>query len=356
MTAAPTVESIGRIDAAEEALQHAEKMPPGKHAPDLWACDACGWVGRELAPGVPSRWRCAGCRGAVRLGTWADEVRRLRGIIGQGGTAARLVYADWLQEQSEVCGACRGKSAPCGACGGDGLSTGPPECRRCRRCDGTGRLPCPACSGTGRVDHAARCEFIRVQCELARMEAWAATQFLVLPETPPGAHIEALRRRERELLEAHGYAWLARELPGNWIIDAQHPPSHVANRAVSFARGFIDRVVLSWADWLNHAPALLAAAPRPAVALVDEPVCRYTGTSESNPEEVVVYLNDRDGPNLTRGRGPGRASAITAALRSRWPDVRRWGLPGRDWHDDHRHLPDEADAYEEMARRDARPD
>jgi uncharacterized protein (TIGR02996 family) len=69
---------------------------------------------------------------------------------------------------------------------------------------------------------------------------------------------QALRRREGELLtdgrwldwagplpQLAGYAWPNFDGPWHW----------------DFTRGFVSAVTLSWADWVRHAAALLAAAP-----------------------------------------------------------------------------------------------
>jgi len=90
--------------------------------------------------------------------------------------AARLALADWLDEHGETrvtCPTCKGHKKTCTACDGDGLSSGPPECRTCRRCDGEGVLPvsCSTCDSTGTIIDTAnrdRAALLRVQCELSR--------------------------------------------------------------------------------------------------------------------------------------------------------------------------------------------
>ena len=76
--------------------------------------------------------------------------------------SAMPVLADALLEaglpETVECGDCKNGfvGVKCSGCGGDGLSTGPPECRTCRRCDGTGTMSkkfCPSCNGTGRLPH-----------------------------------------------------------------------------------------------------------------------------------------------------------------------------------------------------------
>jgi uncharacterized protein (TIGR02996 family) len=117
-----------------------------------------------------------------------------------------------------------------------------------------------------------RAEFIRVQVELARIEASPA--FLKLADTlrptlgrvtdgvialgiEQREDVAALRRREGELLAEHGTAWLA----------ATAPPAHepwTTMRPVhgpAWRRGFVAGFACTWPDWQAHAAALLAACP-----------------------------------------------------------------------------------------------
>jgi uncharacterized protein (TIGR02996 family) len=123
--------------------------------------------------------------------------------------APRLVYADWLEEHGE------------------------PE----------------------------RALFIRVQCELARMEKWASEQFLVLPESREGQYLDALRERARALLDAHGLDWLA-----DLAVEFSTPL-----RPDIFRRGFVESLILSAADWLAHGDAIYAREPVREVRQTDEP-------------------------------------------------------------------------------------
>lgn len=121
---------------------------------------------------------------------------------------------------------------------------------------------------------AERAEFIRVQCELARMPPYENIR-LDLDWSAPGFSPEckravALRRRERELFEAHAAAWVP--VPDGYklmvaLLDASGRAC--ANVAYSrgnvkatgdmrfyFARGFAEEVWVSAADWLEHERAL----------------------------------------------------------------------------------------------------
>ena len=90
---------------------------------------------------------------------------------------------------------------------------------------------------TGRDAWRARAEFIRVQCELARLESpnrildvgscsWGMHTAGDLTEDD--ARARPLRRRERQLLERHGSAW-AKE-------------AGVSDLGHRFRRGFVDSV------------------------------------------------------------------------------------------------------------------
>ena len=179
----------------------------------------------------------------MRLGTDVTEADFLRAILAEpGDDAHRLVYADWLDEHAAA--------VPC------------PECwnrffgGRCDACDGSGRAP------DGR---AARAEFIRVQCALARVrrEAEPGHRYFDDPSADCGCgwHRQTLplRRRERELLDAHGSDWLAAALP---FLEFEEPV-----RDGLFCRGFVEEVTCTAEDWLRHGDAIRAAQPVARVEL-----------------------------------------------------------------------------------------
>lgn len=132
----------------------------------------------------------------------------------------RLMYADWLDENA--------REVPCGACGGSGcqdVHEHPP---------GSGRFSGAyhPCRGTGK---AGRAEFIRVQVELAGVKCARVMNpctspmksRLMCPNCQRGC---ALRRRERELLDAHWVEWWG--FPAD--VTSGEPPV--------FRRGFVDEV------------------------------------------------------------------------------------------------------------------
>ena len=85
-----------------------------------------------------------------------------------------------------------------------------------------------------------------MQCELARRQChWARADFYCDDcGSAKGCKQDALRRRERELLERHGERWLP---PGKWRINGHvvRETSNIALPLATFARGFIDSVSLT---------------------------------------------------------------------------------------------------------------
>ena len=114
----------------------------------------------------------------------------------------RLVLADWLDDH--------GGTVPCPACALDKPPGIPGGLAYVRMGPDSRWASCTRCSGSGVVSDGMRerAEFIRVQVELARMadpeclHCWPGN----------GCRYHELRRRERELLDAHGAEWL-RGLP-----------------------------------------------------------------------------------------------------------------------------------------------
>src|ERR1041384_7352861 len=106
-------------------------------------------------------------------------------------------------------------------------------------------------------DHGAaeRAEFIRVQCALAVLSEWCKTQFLVLPESPRGQQIAALRCRERELLPlVSGYFW-----------------DGIGSNMLTWRRGFIEEIECTAPSFLANADAITTAHPVRRVRLTTWP-------------------------------------------------------------------------------------
>jgi uncharacterized protein (TIGR02996 family) len=105
---------------------------------------------------------------------------------------------------------------------------------------------------------AARAEFIRVQCELAKLEETD----LLGKDKERTARYTVLYRREQELLATHHKAWLR---PLSEIF----APLSVIGWHGTFRRGFVEEVACTSQDWLAKGDALLACYPIRLVRLTD---------------------------------------------------------------------------------------
>lgn len=182
--------------------------------------------------------------------THPDELALCAAVLSEPGEdAPRLVLADWLDENAtgRECWVCQGM--------GDLLGAGPDR----------GNPECGTCGGTGRASdgRAARAEFIRVQCELAKCPKCRGSGWRQNPAGDGGlskrvaccGDKKSLRRRERELLKIHGEAWLDGSLSfadrcfstpegqGFWVGD-------ICVRA-EFRRGFVGSVTVPLAAWVG---------------------------------------------------------------------------------------------------------
>jgi uncharacterized protein (TIGR02996 family) len=204
----------------------------------------------------------------------------LKAIIAQPDRdLPRLIYADWLEENPKSsCVVCLGSGKEpwsCKVCEAEPDPDG--EVRHGKGCyvldsDGGGyewieRDPCSRCHGTGEVGngHAERAEFIRVQCELARLNDDSV--MCHHPDAKPGdwyndsdclkcGRAAAIRRRERELWAAHGKTWFGTEFTAaGWVT------------LEDVRRGFMESVEMPWSDFRTHAHAIMAATPLRKVRL-----------------------------------------------------------------------------------------
>ena len=224
----------------------------------------------------------------------------LRAILGNpDDDTVRLVYADWLEENGD----------------------------------------------------AARAEFIRVQCELAKLADRAiranarvtcnvadyASPVWVLPDDTDSGR--RLRARERELFAAHRYAWFDGLLGLGWKTmgtdytngcryrNGSHTTSPMRWR---FGRGFPAELDVTGSDWATHGDAILAAHPVRRVRftdggphwvsrIVDGAKFRLYGDPANvliPAEEVGMLLNERLGNNPEEGR-----DILHAVLTLRWPSI-----------------------------------
>jgi uncharacterized protein (TIGR02996 family) len=188
----------------------------------------------------------------------------------------RLVYADWLEGTAG--------QKPCPACPELGYGNEP---------EWTTEIPlywCGQCDQATRSvpnGHAERAEFIRVQCELARMPEYMAHLGGFEPH-------DALRRREREILFDHGFKWGKEAVPvpaGYKHTLRNDNDFHVwSNENVdgmrySFRRGFVESIACRWSDFRAHAAAIMAATPLRRVRLTTWPA----GAEGYDAQRVKLY-------------------------------------------------------------------
>lgn len=170
----------------------------------------------------------------------------------------------------------------------------------------------------------ARSEFIRVQCELARMGASATRHrdcdsprnMGELLGSPMLVHCGSCRRcelraREWEIVENFGYAWCDGLFGADWKVDGGTKGSDsVSVRffkgtqrhevGVTFVRGFVGALAVSAQAWLAFADAITAAHPVTAVTLTGGQV---PWNSKPLPEgDSEYYLLIGLGASLRHGK------------------------------------------------------
>jgi uncharacterized protein (TIGR02996 family) len=171
-----------------------------------------------------------------------------------------------------------------------------------------------------------RAEFVRGQCELARLErkhhhecTGTITRAIETTE---------LRRRSGDLFDAdpaRTLSWFG--LPRPWARVVRLTPFDQDDPDYPYAvarRGFLVAVHLSSADWLAHGDAVLAA----------QPVTEVTLTTEPGPEWATRVRSQRPSDGgidwVVAGRVVTASSIATTwqdILSARWPTVRTWHLP-----------------------------
>lgn len=167
---------------------------------------------------------------------------------------------------------------------------------------------------TGEASNVARAEFIRVQCEIAERAASGREAAECSWGGTCGCRSHVLRRRERQLLDAHGHRWVAEwHAEGNPGLSFYH--GGVGNW---IRRGFFERVELPCTVFMQHAAALFASHPITRVTLTDkEPYYTFGGnfawttSDEYNSAALPDSLWDRLEPGRRR-RYADAESARTA--------------------------------------------
>lgn len=247
----------------------------------------------------------------------------------------RLMYADWLEENAEsklvACPKCRGKRrVQRGYCDafmygcdefGDDNCEHKNELVTCYACDGTGTLP-----DSPRADRAA---IIRVQCELAKVDAKATAH------SEPWA---SLRKREHDLCTKHWDAWSKWPCPACPLEGKRHVTCSLCGNsgdlfhgsAVKLRRGFPDLVTVLTLDTLATRICCDENCPGPDRW---QPTPRLLACSEHTP--VRRYLADDRTPVTVRGAGMNWSVRVPAGC-AYWCDIGKYrlgseGLSYRHW-------------------------
>lgn len=270
----------------------------------------------------------------------ADEEALLAGILASpDDDIPRLVYCDWLEEHAgtERCPECKGDTRH------RVTLPGKPERRMLNMVAGT----CARCGGTGRVSDGRqeRAEFIRLQIELARMEAEGAKlgtgrpvrRVLNRVKAPRCIVLEAdlqtytaLYTRSMDLLNANWSAGATSDV--NWAawlrpFPMRPTPAMVTYEPVVYRRGFCEEIACPAADWLAHGDELLKRHPVKKVRLTTPPPT----SSATHPvsRRVRVWLTDapRRKPGIAAWINPLHQASATIEYQA---DV-VGSLLGRTW-------------------------
>lgn len=92
-------------------------------------------------------------------------------------------------------------------------------------------------------------DFIRVQCELARLTLCGGGDVISKDHCPVCQMVVALRRRERELWNALGREQIATGLPDNYPMSCRDDFVTYEGRMALYRRGFVAEVHCTLADW-----------------------------------------------------------------------------------------------------------
>lgn len=193
---------------------------------------------------------------------------------------------------------------------------------------------------------AERSEFIRVQCELAKVDAEVESlgPCHCSGHDPTGCgrcregnrrglwlKWRTLRDRERQL-----WGWIVSDAYDNhggvlWGLKAERvtvPSRPVGYESETYVvrRGFVEFVTCTAADWLRHADAILAAHPVTSVTLTTLPTL-YAGLRVADFYEPHLY-SAGESAFIEIPDAADRREETTRLLRERFSAVRQWHLPG----------------------------
>ncbi len=189
-----------------------------------------------------------------------------------------------------------------------------------------------------------RAEFIRVQCELAKVRCLCRNDDGTWNGACAFCNSNELRRRERELLDGDqdGDSWfLGFE---GYDLGTLQPKSFSPNDPPFgiIRRGFVESVTLSSEDWLQHGDALVQAAPLREVRLTTLPEVQRVRVGKERrhrrllgkdnlihasiiqPSDVREYRSTH--PDMRVWEVFDRL-LIPHLLKAEWPSVKDWHLP-----------------------------
>lgn len=195
-----------------------------------------------------------------------------------------------------------------------------------------------------------RAEFIRVQCELARIRADAAVAASSGTGEGPHRNMPSAEIRERcnELVAREWESWDAsvlRWVPP-WMLPQDEDVAYEQARhgtSWDFRRGFLSTVICSWADWQAHGDAILADPWVPGlerVELTTWPTIQYFRLAHDNlryyfaiegreEKNVVLDLNlFTHVPTAAEIETEVLGRIVPRLLEKLWPKkVRSWKMP-----------------------------
>lgn len=104
-----------------------------------------------------------------------------------------------------------------------------------------------------------------------------------------------LRRRERELIDSHGYSWFPAQQYGLlWGVTNEPLSDGDRRQHITFSRGFISAITCTWDSWRTHAAAILRAQPVERVRLTTRPDGDWARVSWTLPDQVCVQVDGKE--------------------------------------------------------------